>query len=45
MSSSRSWFTFHIQDLLIDWRLGAEWFESMLVDHDVTSNYGRHADR
>jgi deoxyribodipyrimidine photo-lyase len=23
-----------------DWRAGAAWFESMLVDYDVTSNYG-----
>ena len=24
----------------MDWRLGAEWFESYLLDHDVCSNYG-----
>ena len=24
----------------LDWRLGAEWFESYLLDHDVCSNYG-----
>ncbi|KAG6917247.1 hypothetical protein DXG01_003279 [Tephrocybe rancida] len=24
----------------IDWRLGAEWYESMLVDYDVASNWG-----
>jgi deoxyribodipyrimidine photo-lyase len=24
----------------LDWRIGAEWFESCLVDHDVCSNYG-----
>lgn len=24
----------------IDWRRGAAWFESMLIDHDVCSNYG-----
>jgi deoxyribodipyrimidine photo-lyase len=23
-----------------DWRVGAAWFESMLIDYDVTSNYG-----
>lgn len=23
-----------------DWRAGAAWFESMLIDYDVTSNYG-----
>ncbi|RDW80142.1 hypothetical protein BP6252_04780 [Coleophoma cylindrospora] len=26
--------------LNIDWRLGAEWYESMLVDYDVSSNWG-----
>jgi deoxyribodipyrimidine photo-lyase len=26
--------------LNVDWRLGAEWFEAQLVDHDVCSNYG-----
>lgn len=26
--------------MCMDWRMGAEWFESCLVDHDVTSNYG-----
>ncbi|KAF9461864.1 DNA photolyase, FAD-binding/Cryptochrome [Collybia nuda] len=24
----------------IDWRVGAEWYESMLVDYDVASNWG-----
>lgn len=24
----------------IDWRLGAEWFESLLIDYDVCSNWG-----
>ncbi|KAI9339252.1 DNA photolyase, FAD-binding/Cryptochrome [Pilaira anomala] len=28
------------KDLEIDWRIGAEYFESMLKDHDVYSNYG-----
>ena len=32
--------SFLTKDLHLDWRLGAEWFESALVDHDVTSNYG-----
>lgn len=27
-------------DLNIDWRRGADYFERMLVDHDVCSNYG-----
>jgi deoxyribodipyrimidine photo-lyase len=27
-------------DLYIDWRVAAEWFESLLVDHDVCSNSG-----
>lgn len=26
--------------LNIDWRVGADWFESLLLDHDVCSNYG-----
>ena len=29
-----------MKDLGIDWRLGAEWFEAQLLDHDVSSNYG-----
>lgn len=28
------------KDFNIDWRYGAVWFESILVDHDVCSNYG-----
>ncbi len=24
----------------INWKLGAEWYESMLVDYDVSSNWG-----
>jgi len=32
--------SFLIKDLGLDWRLGAEWFESQLLDHDVCSNYG-----
>ena len=28
------------KDLKIDWRAGAAWFESMLIDYDVCSNYG-----
>jgi len=27
----------------IDWRVGADWFESLLVDHDVCINYGEWA--
>lgn len=29
-----------VKDLKIDWRLGAEYFESVLIDYDVTSNWG-----
>jgi deoxyribodipyrimidine photo-lyase len=29
-----------VLDLNIDWRIGADHFESLLLDHDVTSNYG-----
>ncbi|KAK3240664.1 hypothetical protein CYMTET_49507 [Cymbomonas tetramitiformis] len=31
------------KDLLIDWRLGAELFQWLLVDHDVSSNWGNWA--
>lgn len=26
--------------LKLDWRIGAEWYESMLVDYDLSSNWG-----
>ncbi|MDG5766032.1 DASH family cryptochrome [Balneolales bacterium ANBcel1] len=29
--------------LELDWRMGAEWFESMLIDYDVHSNWGNWA--
>jgi deoxyribodipyrimidine photo-lyase len=29
-----------VNDLKLDWRMGAEWFESVLVDYDVCSNWG-----
>ena len=32
--------SFLVHDLKIDWRLGAEYFESVLVDYDVASNWG-----
>ena len=32
-----SFLTKHLQ---LDWRLGAEWYESMLVDYDVSNNWG-----
>jgi len=32
--------SFLINDLQIDWLWGAEWFESLLIDYDVASNYG-----
>ncbi|MCP9236489.1 DASH family cryptochrome [Lewinella sp. JB7] len=28
-----------VKDLELDWRLGAEYFEHMLIDYDVTSNW------
>ena len=31
------------KNLSVDWRLGAAWFESQLVDYDVTSNWGNWA--
>lgn len=32
--------SFLAKHLGIDWRLGAEWYESMLVDYDLSSNWG-----
>ena len=32
--------SFLTQSLGMDWRLGAAWFESTLIDHDVHANYG-----
>jgi deoxyribodipyrimidine photo-lyase len=32
--------SFFAKLLYIDWRIGAEWYESMLVDYDVSSNWG-----
>ena len=32
--------SFLVKDLKLDWRMGAEYFESQLVDYDVASNWG-----
>ena len=32
--------SFLVKDLKLDWRMGAEWFESLLIDYDVCSNWG-----
>ncbi|MDX2285425.1 MAG: DASH family cryptochrome [Bacteroidia bacterium] len=32
--------SFLVHDLGIDWRMGAEWFESQLIDYDPCSNWG-----
>jgi deoxyribodipyrimidine photo-lyase len=32
--------SFLVKDLKIDWRIGAEYFESLLIDYDPCSNYG-----
>jgi len=32
--------SFLCKDLNIDWRWGAAWFESQLIDYDVASNWG-----
>ena len=32
--------SFLVLDLQVDWRIGADHFESYLIDHDVYSNYG-----
>lgn len=29
-----------VLELGVDWRRGADWFEHLLLDHDVTSNWG-----
>ncbi len=29
-----------VHKMNLDWRMGAAWFESLLIDYDVTSNYG-----
>jgi deoxyribodipyrimidine photo-lyase len=29
-----------VHQLKLDWRMGAAWFESLLIDYDVCSNYG-----
>ncbi|KAL2133353.1 hypothetical protein VTI74DRAFT_2482 [Chaetomium olivicolor] len=35
--------SFLAKHLDIDWRYGAEWYEAMLVDYDVSSNWGNWA--
>ena len=30
--------SFLVKDLLVDWRLGREWFEQTLFDHDIANN-------
>lgn len=32
--------SFLVKDLMVNWQMGAEYFESQLVDYDVTSNWG-----
>ncbi|WOK06188.1 DASH family cryptochrome [Imperialibacter roseus] len=32
--------SFLIKDLQVDWVWGAQWFESQLIDYDVSSNWG-----
>ncbi|RZR94986.1 hypothetical protein BHM03_00023761 [Ensete ventricosum] len=32
--------SFLVRDMGIDWRMGAEWFETCLLDYDPASNYG-----
>lgn len=32
--------SFLVKNLGIDWRMGAQWFESLLLDYDPCSNYG-----
>lgn len=35
--------SFFTKELGLDWRRGAEWFESCLIDYDASSNYGNWA--
>jgi deoxyribodipyrimidine photo-lyase len=35
--------SYFIHTLKLNWRLGAAWFESMLIDYDVASNWGNWA--
>lgn len=35
--------SFLSNNLNLDWRLGAQWFESQLLDYDVSSNWGNWA--
>lgn len=32
--------SFLAKHLCVDWRIGAEWYESLLVDYDLSSNFG-----
>lgn len=32
--------SFLAKHLKLDWRIGAEWYESMLIDYDLSSNWG-----
>ena len=32
--------SFLVKDLHVNWQMGAEYFESLLIDYDVTSNWG-----
>ncbi|WOL13451.1 cryptochrome DASH, chloroplastic/mitochondrial [Canna indica] len=32
--------SFLVRDMGLDWRMGAEWFETCLLDYDPASNYG-----
>jgi len=33
--------SFLVEDLGVDWRVGADWFETLLVDYDPHSNWGQ----
>ncbi|KAI9698566.1 MAG: hypothetical protein M1820_007456 [Bogoriella megaspora] len=36
----QNYASFLAKHLRLDWRLGAEWYECMLIDYDVSSNWG-----
>lgn len=41
---ARQWVaSYLVNDLKVNWLMGAEYFESLLIDYDVASNYGNWA--
>ncbi|KAF3569220.1 hypothetical protein DY000_02011347 [Brassica cretica] len=40
LSTTGLFCSFLVRDMGLDWRMGAEWFETCLLDYDPCSNYG-----